>query len=115
MRFKLIMVSVKQDLSDKLIDAAKAAGATGATIIPARGIGSHDNKTFFGLTIEGPVDVVLFLVEEHVVDEILAGITKACNLSEPGVGMAMVLPIDQVIGIDSQLKIFKERARDQYF
>lgn len=115
MRFKLIIVSVKQDLTDKVIDTAKEAGATGATIIPARGIGSHDKKTFFGLTIEGPVDVVLFMVEEHVIDNILQALTEKCKFQEPGVGMAFVVPVDQVVGIESQMKIFRDQARDQYF
>lgn len=114
MRFKLIFVSVQQDLTERVVDKAKEAGATGATIIPARGIGSHDKKTFFGLTIEGPVDVVLFLVEEHTVENILETLEKNCRIQEPGVGMAMVIPIDQVAGIDSQLKIFREQARDKY-
>jgi nitrogen regulatory protein P-II 1 len=115
MRFKLILVSVQQHLTDKVVDTAKSAGATGATIIPARGIGSHDKKTFFGLTIEGPVDVVLFLVEEHVTQNILDALNKTCKLQEPGVGMAFVLPVDQVVGLDSQMKIFRDQARDQYF
>jgi nitrogen regulatory protein P-II 1 len=114
MRFKLIFVSVQQNLTEKVVDKAKAAGATGATIIPARGIGSHDKKTFFGLTIEGPVDVVLFLVEEHTVEKIIETLEKDCRIQEPGVGMAMVIPIDQVAGIDSQLKIFRDQARDKY-
>ena len=114
MRFKLIFVSVQQNLSEKVVDKAKEAGATGATIIPARGIGSHDKKTFFGLTIEGPVDVILFLVEEHTVEKILETLEKDCRIQEPGVGMAMVIPIDRVAGIDSQLKIFREQARDKY-
>jgi len=32
MRFKLILASVKPDISDKVVDTAKEAGATGATI-----------------------------------------------------------------------------------
>ena len=38
MRFKLILSSVKTDITDNIVDAAKEAGATGATIIPARGM-----------------------------------------------------------------------------
>jgi len=114
MRFKLIFVSVQQDLTERVVDKAKEAGATGATIIPARGIGSHDKKTFFGLTIEGPVDVVLFLVEEHTVEKIIEALETHCRIKEPGVGMVAVIPIDQVAGMDTQLKIFRDQARDKY-
>lgn len=114
MRFKLILVSVKQELTERVVDKAREAGATGATIIPARGIGSHDKKTFFGLTIEGPVDVVLFLVEEHTVEKIIETLETNCRIKEPGAGMVAVIPIDQVAGMDTQLKIFRDQARDRY-
>lgn len=114
MKFKLILASVTKELTEKAIDSAKKAGATGATIIPARGVGSGDTKTFLGLTIEGPTEVILFLVEEHAVDAILDALLKDCRLQDPDVGLALVLPVDKVVGIERQLQIFKERARDQY-
>lgn len=114
MRFKLIVVTIKKDLTDDVIDTAKKAGATGATIIPARGIGGADRKTFFGLTIEGPTDVILFLVEEHSVKGILKVLIDECDIQEPGVGMAMVLSVDDVVGISDQIDTFKDQARDQY-
>ena len=33
MKFKVIFASVKTDITDTVVDAAKTAGATGATII----------------------------------------------------------------------------------
>ncbi len=47
MQFKVILASVKSDITDKVVDAAKATGATGATIIHARGTGIREAKTFF--------------------------------------------------------------------
>ncbi len=67
MKFKLILASVKPEKSDLIVDSAKAAGATGATVVTARGTGIHEAKTFFGLTLEAQTDIILFLVEEHVV------------------------------------------------
>lgn len=114
MRFKLIVASVKQGLTDKVIDTAKKAGATGATIIPARGIGGEDKKTFFGLSIEGPTDVLLFVVEEHVSDDILNALNEECQIQEPGAGIAFSVAIEEVAGIESQMKKFREQAREQY-
>ncbi|MCA1762354.1 MAG: hypothetical protein LC664_05100 [Flavobacteriales bacterium] len=114
MRFKLIIASVKRDLTDQVIDTAKSAGATGATIIPARGIGGEDKKTFFGLTIEGPTDVVLFVVEEHVSEIIIKALNEEVQLQESGAGIAYSVAIDEVAGIESQMKRFREQAREQY-
>ena len=71
MKFKLIMAYVKPTITDKLVDAMKEAGATGASVIQARGTGIHEAKTFFGLSIEDQTDIVTFLVEEHVIDKLL--------------------------------------------
>lgn len=115
MRFKLILASVKNHLTDKVVDGAKKAGATGATIIPARGTGIHEAKSFFGLALESQTDIIMFLVEEHVVESLLEAIKIAGRFNEPGTGIAFVLPVEHVCGLESQMKIFKEQARDQYF
>ena len=115
MRLKMILASVKSDLTDHIVDSAKAAGATGATIIPARGTGIHEAKTFFGLSLEAQTDIILLLVEEHVVKTILKAIGEAGRFDQPGTGIAMVLPVDQVIGLESQMERFKEEVREQYF
>ncbi len=114
MRFKLIIASVKADITDRIVDAAKAVGATGATIIPARGTGSHEAKTFFGLTLEAQTDIIMFLVEEHIVAQILDAIKKAGEFHKPGTGIAFVLPIETAVGLESQMETFKECVRKSY-
>ncbi|HCY84417.1 MAG TPA: transcriptional regulator [Desulfobacteraceae bacterium] len=115
MRFKMILASVKPDVTDVIVDAAKKTGATGATIIPARGTGSHEAKTFFGLTLEVQTDIVMFLVEEHSVGSILEAIKEAGEFHKPGTGIAFVLPVEQVAGLESQMNKFKENVQNSYF
>ncbi len=103
MRFKMILASVKPALTDKIVDAAKDAGATGATIIPARGTGIHEAKTFFGLTLEAQTDIIMFLLAENMVDAILKVIGETGQFDKPGTGIAFVMPVDQVIGLESQM------------
>ncbi|HYQ72969.1 MAG TPA: P-II family nitrogen regulator, partial [Gammaproteobacteria bacterium] len=53
MHFKLIIALVKDNKTDKVINAAREAGATGTTVINnARGEGLEKSRTFFGLTLE---------------------------------------------------------------
>ena len=53
MHFKLLLVFVEDDKTDKIMEAARNAGATGATVINnARGEGLKKSKTFFGLSLE---------------------------------------------------------------
>lgn len=115
MRFKLILSSVKTDITDAIVDAAKAAGATGATIIPARGTGIREAKSFFGLSLEAQTDIVMFLVEEHHVLEILDAIKESGEFHKPGTGIAFVMPVEHVVGLESQIERFKEDVRESYF
>ncbi len=115
MRFKLILSSVKADITDNVIDAAKEAGATGATIIPARGTGIHEAKTFFGLSLEAQTDIIMLLVEEHLVAKIINTIKKAGEFHKPGTGIAFAVPVEHVVGLESQMEKFKEEVRESYF
>jgi len=110
MRFKVILASVKTDISDIVVDAGKKAGATGATIIPARGTGIREAKTFFGLTLETQTDIIMFLIEENLVEPILKAVGEAGRFDKPGTGIAFVLPVDQVIGLESQIEQFKKKS-----
>ena len=115
MKFKLIMAFVKPNITDTVVDSMKKAGATGATIVPARGTGMHEAKSFFGLSIEDQTDILVFLVEEHVVEKLMKVIQVAGKFDEPGTGIALVLPVEHIAGLDSQMKKFKDQARDKYF
>lgn len=115
MKFKLILAPVKPHLTDPIVDAAKEVGATGATIIPARGTGMREAHTFFGLTLEDQTDIVLFLLEEHMVKPVLKAVRTAGKFHEPGTGIAFVLPVENVLGLESQIERFKEEVREQYF
>ncbi len=108
MQFKVILASVKSGLADPIVDAAKAAGATGATIIQGRGTGLREAKTFFGLSLEAQTDIVMFLVEESYVSGILQAVSEAGQFHKPGTGIAFVLPVDQVVGLESQMEAFKQ-------
>lgn len=109
MKFKVVLASVKPAYTDTVVDAGKAAGATGATIIPARGTGIHEAKSFFGLTLESQTDIVMFLLGEHSVPAVLDAIKVAGEFHKPGTGIAFVVPVDEVIGLESQLnRILKE-------
>ncbi|NNF16731.1 MAG: P-II family nitrogen regulator [Gammaproteobacteria bacterium] len=114
MHFKLIVVFVEDDKTDEVLDAAREAGATGATVINnARGEGIKRNKTFFGLTLETQRDVLLFLVEEHLSRKILEKIGHVGRFDdEPGTGIAVQIDIEDAIGVRHQIKELKDALED---
>ncbi len=107
MHFKLLIALICEEKSDQIMEAARQAGATGATIIShARGEGIQPQKTFFGLSLESHRDMLLFLVEEHLSRSVLETIAKVGGFSEEsGAGIAFQLDVDDVVGISKQMDI----------
>lgn len=104
MHFKLIVMFVEDDKTNALMDAARAAGATGATVINnARGEGIEKRKTFFGLSLETQRDVILLLVEEHLSRHILETLNEVGEFdSKPGTGIAVQIDVEDAVGVAHQ-------------
>jgi nitrogen regulatory protein PII len=112
MRFKLIVAFVKPEISDNVVKVAKKAGATGDVIIQAKGSGL-ESTSFMGLSIQDKTNVVLFVVEEHLVNPIIQSVTTECRLEEPGNGIMLVLSIDKVAGLSKQIKKIRENLNNE--
>lgn len=115
MRFKVILALVNDESQDAVIEAAKSAGATGVTILNARGEGIHNQKAFFGLKMEVQRDMLLFLVEDFNSDAIMDAIYKAGSFEKHGNGIAFAWTIDRAIGMESQIPILEKDAKENYF
>lgn len=105
MEMKLIMAFVNEEKATLVMDAARQAGATGATIISsARGEGIKPEKTFLGLDLSAQCDVLLFLVAAAKSREILETIATVGRFDEePGSGMAVQMDIEDAVGLKSQI------------
>lgn len=115
MRFKLLLAFVEDSKTDAVLDAARAAGATGATVINnARGEGLHKKKTFFGLSLEVQRDVLLFVVEEHLARSILETIERVGEFdSGGGQGIAVQLDVEDAIGVAHQVESLTKVVEDK--
>jgi nitrogen regulatory protein PII len=114
MHFKMIIVFIEDAKTDTVMEAARKAGATGATVINnARGEGLKVSKTFFGLSLETQRDVVMLLVEEHLSRHILEEINRAGQLdAEPGTGIAFQVDVEDAVGIVHQARKISHDVED---
>jgi len=115
MHFKLIIAFVEDTKTDKVLDAAREQGATGATVISqARGEGLEKAKTFFGLTLETQRDVLLLLVEEHMSRKILERIGDVAEFDKsPGTGIAFQIDVEDAVGVTHQVERLTEVVEDE--
>jgi len=114
MHFKLIIALVEDKKTDKLMKAAREAGATGATVLnQVRGEGVKANKTFFGLELEAQRDMLMFLVEEHLSRKVIEHIAEIGKFeAHPGAGIAFQLDVEDVVGINRQITQLHEAVED---
>ena len=114
MRMKLIVALVSDDKTDTVLEAARAGGATGATVITSvRGEGLKPIKTFLGLNMRSTANVVLSLVVETRAREILERICEAAQFDEQaGAGVAFQLAIEDVVGLSTQMPVIREEIGD---
>lgn len=114
MRFKLIIAFTDDAKSDTIIDAARSAGATGATLIShARGEGLEKSRGIFGLEVYTQRDVVLFLVEETRARAILETVARVGEFDDtPGTGIAIQIDVEDAIGVRHQMNKLAEALED---
>ena len=115
MHFKLIIAFLEDSKTDKVLEAAREAGATGSTLIPqARGEGVRKTKTFFGLNLETQRDVALMLVEEHLSRTILETIARVGEFDEePGAGIAFQIDVEDAVGVIHQIRALSSVVEEE--
>ncbi len=104
LRQDLIVTIVKKGCCECIIEETKKAGAEGATIIPARGTGIHEQKKLLGIPIEPEKEIIFTIVPEAITDQVLAAIIRAGKLEQPGTGVAFVIDLKKVVGVVHLLK-----------
>ncbi len=102
--FSLIIAVVNRGNADKVVEAAKKAGAPAATIFYARGAGIKEAHTFFGLTMDPAREVLLFVVRDDTVKKVMKAINTAVDFDKPGTGIAISLKITSTIGLAEEMK-----------
>jgi nitrogen regulatory protein P-II 1 len=96
---EVITCVVQRGKADKVAKAALDAGAGGATIFFARGMGLREKLGLLGLAIVPEKEVLMILCGKKDTQRIFDMVVKAAKLDVPGMGIAYVSPISAVAGL----------------
>ena len=99
MKHEVVVVIVNEGHSEKVMDAAREAGARGGTISHARGSGTKDMEKKYGIVITPQKEMIYILVNENIRDAVMEDINKAAGLDTNGQGIIFSLPVDNISGI----------------
>lgn len=99
-KYDLIVSIINHGETDKVMTAAKSAGATGGTVIHARGLGSKEAQEFLGISIQPEKEIVWIVVERESKLDVMQAINKAAGLRTQAHGILFSLPVDSLMGIE---------------
>ncbi len=91
----LITCIVQRGNADKIISAARDAGATGATVHYARGTGIRERLGILGITIEAEKAVINIVVATDQIDHVFEKLYVAGKIDTPGMGFMYVTPLEK--------------------
>lgn len=96
----VIWVSVANGYSDEVIDAARAAGAKGGTVLRGRQRHSERMSQRFGISMQEERDFVMIVTTREKKGTVMAAIGEVCGLASKAHGVILSLPVDEVFGLE---------------
>lgn len=94
----LIIAVVDKGNTETVMNSARCAGASGGTVIRAKGTGAELAK-FFGIAICEEKELVYIVVKREQRDEVMHAIMNGAGINTDAHGIIFSLPVDSVIGI----------------
>lgn len=97
--YVVIWVSAARGYSDDVVDAARAAGARGGTVIKGRRCGNRPASQVLGIPSQEEQDFVMIIVPKAKKREIMSAIVEKCGLDTDARGIVLSLPVDETVGL----------------
>ena len=93
----LITAIVQRGAAEPVVQAARRAGAQGATIFYARGTGVRQKHLgVLGITVNAEKEVIYIVAPSDHADHIFERVYVAAKLDTPGMGMIYMSPLDKM-------------------
>lgn len=99
-KYVLLTVIADKGNVDLIMDAARAAGATGGTVLSAKGTGAEIAK-FFGVAISEEKELIYIVAKRDDRDAIMKAVMEKAGRDTDAHGVVFSLPVENVMGIRS--------------
>jgi len=97
--YELIVVILNEGHSDMVMDSARSAGATGGTVIHAKGTGREKAEKFYGVSLAEEKDIIYILANAKKKAEIMKTINQECGAGTKASAICFSLPVSEVAGL----------------
>ena len=96
---ELVIAVVNEKYSDAAVEAARAAGATGATVFHTRSVDNAKIEEAMGASLPDDTDSIFFLTTKEYKLKIMEAIRDSAGLKTEGSAVIFSLPVDDLVGI----------------
>ena len=96
----LILISVNAGYTEEVMDAARAAGARGGTVIRARWTGAEAVEKFVGISLQAEKEVLAIVATHRDRNAILEAVEHSFGLRTEAQATVISLPIDHTARLD---------------
>jgi nitrogen regulatory protein PII len=99
-KFDLIVSIINQGYSEEFMAVAREAGASGGTVISARGLAHRGPVKFFGISVQEEKELIIILTKREQKAPIMQAVSQACGITTKAGGIVFSLPVDNITGLD---------------
>ena len=96
--YELILVIANEGHTDAVMDAARAAGAGGGTVIHAKGTGGMGTEKFFNVSIASEKEIIIIVAKKEKKADIMRSIVTTAGASTDAGALVFSLPVSDVEG-----------------
>ncbi len=97
--YALICTVVDRGFGGDVMEVARAAGASGGTILHSRGIENEEASAFWGLSVQEEREIVLILADHDDKVRIMSAVSEKFGIQSKAKGLVLSLPVDSVMGV----------------
>ncbi|MDD4688813.1 MAG: P-II family nitrogen regulator [Eubacteriales bacterium] len=96
---ELIVVILNEGFSDDVMDAARSAGASGGTVIHAKGTGKRKAEKFYGVSLAEERDMIYILESTTKKSNIMKAINEKCGAGTEIEAICFSIPVSETAGM----------------
>lgn len=97
--YELLIIITNQGYTDLVMHAAKSAGATGGTVIHAKGTGMEHAEHFFGVSLASEKEVIMIVAKKHQKNGIMQAVMKDAGMESRAKSILFSLPVTSTAGL----------------
>ena len=96
---ELIIVIANQGYIELVMDAARAAGAYGGTVIHAKGTGMEQAEKFMGVSLAAEKEMIFIVTKKEQKNDIMKAIMEKAGTDSPAKAIVFSLPVTDTAGL----------------